>query len=224
MRIGTVTVGQSPRDDVIPEMLEVMRTEVDVLERGALDGLRIDEIVKFQPEAGEPALVSRWRDGREVKVAKKYVIPRLRHCVRELEEGGAEIVILLCTGVFPEIECGNILLHPYAVMKNLVDGVLRRGKLGVVVPSPDHVRRAAGKWGGARVSVVVESVSPYTATEEEIVEKAEKMKGQGADLILLDCIGFTRKTKTVFGETAKKPVLLPRTIMARIVDEMIEAR
>lgn len=223
MKIGTITIGQSPRDDVIPEMLEVLSTEVDIHEKGALDDLSIDEIMGLHQKRGEPILVSRLRDGREVKVAKKHVMPRLSNCVRELEEGGAEILMLLCTGTFPEIETRKILLRPYVLMKSMVDGILKEGKLGVVVPSPDHVQQMGGKWGSDRVEVVVESVSPYTATDEEIVDKAKKIRDHGSDLILLDCIGFKRRMKAIFGEITKKPVLLPKTIMARIVDEMIEA-
>jgi protein AroM len=43
------------------------------------------------------------------------------------------------------------------------------------------------------------------------------------DLIVLDCLGFNKKTKSIFREVTGKPVLLPRTLVARIAREIIEA-
>jgi protein AroM len=43
-RVGLVTIGQSPRVDVVPEIKEVLRdVEVEVVECGALDKLSKDE-------------------------------------------------------------------------------------------------------------------------------------------------------------------------------------
>lgn len=37
--LGIVTIGQSPRSDMVPEMLQWLPSSVEVRERGALDGL-----------------------------------------------------------------------------------------------------------------------------------------------------------------------------------------
>ncbi len=36
--IGTVTIGQSPRVDLIPELRAILGEEVQIIEAGALDG------------------------------------------------------------------------------------------------------------------------------------------------------------------------------------------
>ncbi len=36
-RLGIVTIGQTPRSDVVPEMAEVLGPGVEILERGALE-------------------------------------------------------------------------------------------------------------------------------------------------------------------------------------------
>ncbi len=222
MKIGTLTIGQSPRKDVIPEMLEVLGTGIDIIEKGALDELSLEEVINFQPATTDSTLVTRLRDGTEVKIAKKHVIPRLKNCIFELEEKGAEIIILLCTGVFPEFESRKILLRPNRIIKNIVKGILKKGKLGVIVPSRDQILRVEEKWGRTNIEVISESVSPYTSTDKEIVEKAKKMKNFNTDLIILDCIGFKRKIKAIFRDITKKPILLPSTTIARIAKEIIE--
>lgn len=221
MKIGAVTIGQSPRDDIIPEMREILGLEVEIIEKGALDGLGLKEVKNFYPEPTDCTLVTRMKDGTEVKIAEKYIVPRIKNCVRELEKD-TEVIILLCTGEFPEIESKTILLRLDTITQNLVQGILENGKLGVIVPSPLQIQAAKKKWKRTSFDVVVEAVSPYTGTEQEMIEKANNIKKFNVDLIILDCIGFNRKTKAIFREITKKPVILPRTIIGRIAKEIVE--
>ena len=222
MKIGVVTIGQSPRDDIIPEIREVLGPEVEIVERGALDGLSLKEVnVFYQGEAGQ-TLITRMKDGTEVKITKKHIVPRLKNCILELEGKGVEISILLCTEDFPEIESQKILLRPDRVLQSMVKAILKKGKLGVIIPSLDQIQATKKKWDSTGFSVVVRAISPYTGTEKEIIEIANKFKNLKVDLIILDCIGFNRMTKAVFRDVTKKPVLLPRTIIGRIAREIVE--
>ena len=38
-KVGGITIGQSPRADMVPEILEILGPQVEVVEGGALDGL-----------------------------------------------------------------------------------------------------------------------------------------------------------------------------------------
>ena len=44
-----------------------------------------------------------------------------------------------------------------------------------------------------------------------------------ADLIVLDCIGYTQEMKEMFARKTKKMVVLPRTLLARVVSELTDA-
>lgn len=224
MKIGAVTIGQSPRHDIIPEIRDIMAPGVEIIEAGALDRLRLEEVKAFYPEPTDFTLVTRMKDGTEVKIAEKYIVPRLNKCIFELENKGAEILMLLCTGEFPGIESKGILLRPDRLLHNIVKGILEKGRLGVIVPSPDQIPTVEKKWGRSNLYVVPGAVSPYTGTEKEIIETANKVKNSNVDLIVLDCMGFNRETKEIFREVTKKPVLLPRTILGRIAREIIEVK
>jgi len=82
-------------------MREILGSDVEIIERGALDGLTPEEIKNFYPEANDWVLITRMRDGTEVKIAKKHVIERMKRCTSDLEDG-VDMIILLCTGEFPE--------------------------------------------------------------------------------------------------------------------------
>src|SRR5438477_9211152 len=98
-RIGMVTIGQAPRVDVVPDMAELLGP-VEIVERGALDGLTRDEIAPLAPGAGDEVLVTRLRDGTPVFVAKRHVTPLVQRRIDELEAAGATLTVLLCTGAF----------------------------------------------------------------------------------------------------------------------------
>ncbi len=85
-KIGLITIGQSPRVDVVPEIKEELRdVEVEVVECGALDKLSKDEIRALAPGEGEYVLVTRLRDGTEVRVAREKILPLMQGCIDSLE-------------------------------------------------------------------------------------------------------------------------------------------
>ena len=47
LKIGAITIGQSPRTDLIPEMEEIFYDDVEIIQMGGLDGLTREEIEKF---------------------------------------------------------------------------------------------------------------------------------------------------------------------------------
>lgn len=49
-RVGMITVGQSPRDDIVPNMSQALGANIEVIEKGALDGLSTEEIQSLAPK------------------------------------------------------------------------------------------------------------------------------------------------------------------------------
>ena len=69
-KIGAITVGQSPRTDVTQE-IEGLLGSIELIQRGALDGVTADDITRMAPQPGEYVLVTRLTDGTSVRIAKK---------------------------------------------------------------------------------------------------------------------------------------------------------
>ena len=82
-KIGAITVGQSPRVDLIPEIQPILGDSVEIIQAGALDGLSKEEIAKFVPRPGENVLVSRLTDGTSATFGESYILPRLLALLRE---------------------------------------------------------------------------------------------------------------------------------------------
>lgn len=51
-KIGAITVGQTPRTDLIPEMEPILGESIEIIQMGGLDGLTKEEIAAFRPLPG----------------------------------------------------------------------------------------------------------------------------------------------------------------------------
>jgi protein AroM len=125
-RVGMITIGQSPRPDVVPEVVALVGRPMTVVEAGALDGLALAEVRRLAPGPTDDTLVTRMQDGVEVHVAKRHIIPRLQARIDRL---GAEVdvIVLLCTGHFPEFRSVVPLLEPQGLVDRIVQAVVGPG-------------------------------------------------------------------------------------------------
>jgi protein AroM len=221
MKIGAVTIGQSPRTDVAPEFERALGVDAELLQCGALDGLSREEVRALAPGPGDYILVTRLRDGTEVKIAEGHIHERMKACIRRLEESGVDLIVLFCTGEFPDLASRCIILKPDVLMEHTVPGILGKGRLGAVLPSADQIPILGEKWKKTGLAIELDAVSPYSGTENDFRAAARRLAGRGVDLIVLDCIGFNENIKRIFREETEKPVILPRTLLGRIAGEML---
>ena len=119
-KIGAITVGQSPRTDLIPEMEPILGDTVEIIQMGGLDGLTREEIAAFRPRPNDYVLVSRLADGTSVSFGESYVLPRMQECIHRLEDKGVSLILFLCTGQFPDFESKVHSFFP----NNLLYGVV----------------------------------------------------------------------------------------------------
>ncbi len=217
-KVGFVTIGQSPRRDVMGDIAPLL-SGIEVLEAGALDNLCGAELAGLAPAEGEGVLVSRLRDGSQVILSEEKVIPLLQGSVDALIAQGARLVALLCTGQFPDPKRAAPLLFPDRLLHHFVRAVLpEEGKLGVFVPLPEQEAAARERWGTVCADVRVVSASPYIGFEEGI-QKADQLRDRA--LVVMDCIGYSQGHKEAVRRRVNCPVLLPRTLVARAVQELI---
>lgn len=221
-KIGVITIGQSPRVDVTGEMKDILGKNIEILEAGALDGISKEEIAQFVPQEGDFVLVSRLRDGSSVKFGERYILPRLQECVTRLENEGAEVIVFICTGKFPAtFQSSKILLYPYTILHAVVPRLSQRSHIGVINPDSDQVKQCLETWGKDVETVEAAAGSPY-GDFQEVLDAAQALKEKDVDVIVMDCIGYTVKMKQAVQEITGKPVILARTLLARVIREMLD--
>jgi protein AroM len=129
------------------------------------------------------------------------------------------VVALLCTGEFPPFQSNRLLVKPQPVLYHFVAALAEGKRLGVVIPAPEQVEQAILRWRPVAGEVRVEAGSPY-AEIAQLERAVEALKGWEAEMIVLDCMGFTTAMKARAAEIARVPVILPRTVLARTLAEL----
>lgn len=215
-KIGVVTIGQSPRVDMVPDMSKLMQ-EIEIVESGALDDCSPEEIAALFPKENEPTYISRLRNGSSTKISKKRIVPLLQEKIVEIEKETAATIVL-CTGHFPHMEHQNPLIFPDKILTKVVEATLgEEGKIGLIVPLPEQKDTLLDKWDG--MPLTVEAVSPYDESPD-FTEAVEELKNAGATVFVLDCMGYTEAHKQSVRELSGLPVVLARSIVARVAAEL----
>lgn len=225
MKIGAITVGQAPRVDVTCDIMDIFDGKAELLQRGGLDGLTKEQIAEFKPEEGDYVLVSRLQDGTSMTFAERYILPRLQEAIHELEAEGVRLIMFFCTGEFPEsIASEKVpLIYPVQILHKIVPLLTKKSSIITVTPSQLQVEQNTKKWKSYVKDVVTIAASPYG--DWETLEKAARQaKELDGDLIVLDCIGFTQEMKDMFARESGKMVVLPRTLLARVVSELTDIK
>ncbi len=225
MKIGTVTIGQSPRTDITPEFRHAVGFDIEIEERGALDGLSFDEVGDLAPRPGDDVLVTRMADGTEVTISEARILDRMQQHVLELSrQNDIEFVVLFCTGEFPDFRSEKILIRPERLLRKVIEGVAATGTLGAVVPAEEQIEQMKQKWAATGLDVVSEAISPYSASEAQWRETAHRLSKNKPDLVVMDCLGFNERARAVFREVTGVPTIVPRSILGRVTGELLAGR
>src|SRR5436853_948069 len=220
--LGTLTIGQAPRPDVVPIIDRHVPAEVRRIHRGVLDGLSDAEIdARYMAGPGEAALVTRLKDGRIVELSRRRMREGVEEALAALEAAGCDVILILCAGTFDGLECKKAwLVEPDHIIPGMVAGLVERRQLGVIVPIASQIGSEAGKWRVLHRPPIFAAASPYGATEDALVDAGKKLKAQAADAILLDCIGFTERHREALLPLGL-PVILSNAVAAKALSELL---
>lgn len=224
--IGTVTIGQSPRTDLVPEMETLLKRDVDsnleIIEKGALDDLSRKEMADLAPRNDQETLVSRTREGKEVSIAKEKVLPLVQEKIDELNDERVDVIILLCSGEFPPMKSTAPLMYPYKLLTSSLETLSGLEKLGVIVPTEEQVEgigRAFRSLGTGQVTVAVSS--PYKYELATLREASKELKRADVGLVVLDCFGYTLEMERIVEDVIDKPTITVRSLTAHFAAELI---
>lgn len=212
MHLGVVTIGQSPRPDLIAPFRAMLGPSATIQEAGALDGLTHAQVRDLAPRATETPLLTRLNSGESVIIAKERIIASIERHLEELVASGARLLVVLCTGPFPRFALPVPVLLPDPILRHLVEGILPSGKLGIVAPIPDQYPMMTRKWQG--YDLALRSADPYGPTGV--------LAGAVADLadcrlVVLDCMGFSSAHTAVARAACPVPILLAQDVLAHTV-------
>jgi protein AroM len=218
--IGVITIGQTPRVDLIPEVKKFFTEETEIIERGVLDNKTKAELKELEPDTGQGTLVSRLRDGNKAIMAKEKILPIIQELIDELNFLKVDVILLACTGKFNDFQSEIPVIYPDYLLNYAVKGLIKRGEIGVIMPLVDQGDTMVEKWKEVDLHAITAVASPYDFSETELIRATEQLNQQPVKVIILDCMGYTEKMKAIVQEKTDKPVLLSRNVTFKLTAEL----
>ena len=214
-----LTIGQSPRPDVVPEVLGMLgdaAAGIEPVEAGALDGLSRQEVRAGAPRDGEMPLVSRLRSGEEVIIGEDFVEERMGALLSRIPAG--DVAAILCTGPFFGIAERPGLVKAGPIFDETLRAACSRGAtVGMLIPEPRQeadARRRVPEGSPCIIGVA----SPYSdgGVEERLADEFREV-----DVVGLNCLGYDGPLEAAVARVTGKPVVLARRALAQAVAQAV---
>jgi protein AroM len=209
--VGLVTIGQTPRDDIVPAMTAALPPEHDILEAGVLDDLTPDEIAGLAPSNDDEVVVTRLRDGTEVSLAKRAIIERIQTRIDELDDR-VDVHVLLCTGAYPTFAAAHRVIDADQELFDAASRLHGGGGIGVLIPTDRQRASTLARWSELDARIEVGVASPY-APELRVQEVTNAFANARVELVVMSCLGYTESMREIVTRTLDVPVLLPSTVV-----------
>ena len=207
--LRVLIIGQSPRPEIEAQIAAAVPGLSMTIE-GALDHMSREELARdAAPRSDADTLFTVLPDGDTTTISKEVVTASL---AKKLQGGGP--TLLCCTGAFKDLPQRADLVQPSAVLNALAQALLPQGRLGVFVPLPEQMETLAAKRSRPGLEITVLPLRPLSGADD-VAAAARTMAASKPDLVLLDCMSYTRADKAVMGEILECPILLSIAVAAR---------
>lgn len=220
--LATVTLGTAPQGDLHPLLLEHI-PEAQIAHFGLLNGLSATEIAqRFAPVAGEKITMMHTEDGSFITLSAAKVSDTLQKIVNALEEQGFTTILILCAGEYKELATENaVLLDPYRILPPLVNAIAGSDQVGIMVAREEYIGEQAYKWRSLSIKPHFAVASPWEVGDDGLMDAALKLQELGADVIVLDCLGYQQRHRDFLQKMLGIPVLLSNTLIASLAAELL---
>ncbi len=224
--IATITIGQTPRDDVVPAMRRILPEEVDIVEFGALDGMSREQIHAYAARPGEVGIVTRLRDDSSVLLSHELILPEMQaKADAAIDSAGATMLVILCGADWSALRSPRLIVNPGQLFPAIIGALAKGRKLGIIKPDAGQVEREQQRYAERGIEAVVTSASPYSGLDRLQGARlaGEHLRAAGAELIWMTCVGMDEAMRSVVAESAGVPVILAQSLLARVVAELLPA-
>jgi protein AroM len=226
VRIGFATVGNSPRDDIVPRVASGLPPGTEVMQRGCLDGLTRAQMRAFVAPPGDDPIVARLADGGSMLFAFDKLFPRMQETVDDLVHcDGAELVVVLCGADWTGIASDVLVVNPGRLFPAVVCALARGRRLGIIKPDAGQIAPEREHYGRLGIEAHVTAASPYAGRERiSLAEQAAlELSQAGCEMVWMTCVGMDWQMRKAVQDIVKVPVILASSLLGRLVAELVAA-
>ena len=202
--IGALTIGQSPRPDLVSPLKSRLPDECQVLQAGALDGLTRASLPAVHNETYP--LTTRMRDGSPAMIEESFLAVELQRALDQLEVRGVVATILLCAGTFSDLKGMRPLFKPFAVGRVVIDS-LGLNKIGLIAPIKEQEAPIRQRWQAAGFQPTVWTADLSRQDEQFVQQLDEQIEVNRLECIVLDYVGHPEPLVSQLRATAIVPLI-----------------
>ncbi|MGI9425848.1 MAG: AroM family protein [Hyphomicrobiaceae bacterium] len=217
-RVAFVTLGQSPRIDLVPEILAELDMEVETLEFGLLDDVHAWSPQEIAPGPEDPSFLTVLRDGTQIELSIDWAYTRFRQVYDDIISNGADLVVLMsASGGYNFKPQSATLLSDRVVDRAIEVFLLAEFQVGIVVPLDGtllDLSAIGGPWPRAQVAAA--KPGDKSGLEAAVASLTD------CDIIVLHSMGYSRDDLELVRKLSKKPAILNRRLIANAIKNALQ--
>ncbi|ABX68561.1 AroM family protein [Salmonella enterica] len=220
--LAILTIGVVPMSEVLPLLTEYI-DEQHITHHSLLGKMsREDVMADYAVEPGDDPLLTLLNDNQIAHVSRQKVERDLQSVVEVLDNQGYDVIILMSTAAIKSMAARNsILLEPLRIIPPLVASIVDGHQVGVIVPVAELLAAQEKKWQVLQMPPVYSLANPVHGSEQQLIDAGQALLDQGADVIMLDCLGFHQRHRDILQQALNVPVLLSNVLIARLASELL---
>ncbi|EDT0296153.1 AroM family protein [Salmonella enterica] len=220
--LAILTIGVVPMSEVLPLLTEYI-DEQHITHHSLLGKMsREDVMADYAVEPGDDPLLTLLNDNQIAHVSRQKVERDLQSVVEVLDNQGYDVIILMSTAAIKSMAARNsILLEPLRIIPPLVASIVDGHQVGVIVPVAELLAAQEKKWQVLQMPPVYSLANPVHGSEQQLIDAGQALLDQGADVIMLDCLGFHQRHRDILQQALDVPVLLSNVLLARLASELL---
>lgn len=220
--LAIITIGVVPVSEILPLLTDHISADQIKL-FSLLGNLSHDEVMaEYVPAAGEEPLLTLLSGNLLISLGKQKVERALQDVLEVLDNQGFDVILLMSSHRFANLTVRKgILLEPERIIPPLVASIVVGHQVGVIIPVPEMLKFQSQKWQLLESEPLYELANPIHGTEQDLIDAGKKLVADGADVLLLDCLGFHQKHRDLLQKSLDVPVLLSNVLIARLASELL---
>lgn len=220
--LAILTIGVVPMSEVLPLLTEYI-DEQHITHHSLLGKMsREDVMADYAVEPGDDPLLTLLNDNQIAHVSRQKVERDLQSVVEVLDNQGYDVIILMSTAAIKSMAARNsILLEPLRIIPPLVASIVDGHQVDVIVPVAELLAAQEKKWQVLQMPPVYSLANPVHGSEQQLIDAGQALLDQGADVIMLDCLGFHQRHRDILQQALDVPVLLSNVLIARLASELL---
>lgn len=220
--LAILTIGVVPVSEVLPLLTEHV-SEQQITHLSLLGKMSREEVMEdYAVEEGEDLLPTLLSDGKLANVSRQKIERSLQGVIEVLDNQGYDVILLMSTAPIKGLVARNsILLEPMRIIPPLVASIVDGHQVGVIVPIEELLENQEAKWSALEQTPLYALANPITDSEAKLIASGQALLDKGADVLILDCLGFHQHHRDLLQKALDVPVLLSNVLMARLASELL---